>query len=222
MTLHGCSRKPGILHEIKPRQNPYTQMMGKNKNCARIRTRMADVAIEPLDNRSWKKLLDHEIFRGKEGNIQFRYPRLYFFKLIIHNNTSRPVNLDRVLLKAGDEEFHSLSTSDVKKKCASPAYSVFNFKAMLSQYRVLTDKVCMDKIDLSREIIFTRYQFIPPGDSILRLVAFPWIPVQYREFVVSVELRNAADKKIVDFTMDRLEYRTRGSHFRSPSGEKQP
>ena len=182
---------------------------------------MADVVIEPLNKESWDKLLEYERFTGKNMNVQYRLPRLYFFKLVIHNNTADPVNLERLFIKTRDEELDSLSLKEVKERCSSPAYAVFNFKTLLSQYRLLTDEVCMDRINFNRDVIFTRYGFIPPGDTVLRIAAFPWIPVQHREFILSLELRNNADKKIIDFKMDRLEYRTRGSYYRLHPGEKQ-
>ncbi len=214
----GCSQKPGILHTINPEPAPHVEIV--KDQCARIRTRMADVIVEPTGNTHWKMLLKNKRFTRKDPHPEYRYPKLFFFKLIITNNTKKPVTLDNVTITTVHNTLDSLKIKEVKKKCKSPAYSVYNFDALLSPYRLLTDVVCLEKIDIARDLIHTKFEFIPPEDSIMQMVAFPWIPVENRTFTLSVTMKSGNEKKVVDFKMRRIEYRTRGSHFREKPGEK--
>ncbi len=214
----GCSQKPGILHLINPEPAPHVEIV--KDQCARIRTRMADVTVEPTGNSQWKMLLKHKRFTRKDAHPEYRYPKLFFFKLVITNNTEKPVTLDTVTIASAHNTLNSLTIKEVKKQCTSPAYSIYNFNALLSPYRLLTDAVCLDTIDLTRDIISTKFEFLPPGDTTMQMVAFPWIPVENRTFTLSVTMKSGNEKKVVDFKMRRIEYRTRGSYFRKKPGEK--
>jgi len=214
----GCSQKPGILHTINPEPAPHVEII--KDQCARIRTRMADVTVEPTGNSHWEILLKHKRFTRKNAHPEYRYPKLFFFKLVITNNTEKPITLDNVTITTAHHTLNTMKINEVKKQCMSPAYSIYNFNALLSPYRLLTDAVCLKKIDLTRDIISTKFEFIPPGDTIMQMVAFPWIPVENRTFTLSVTMKSGDEKKVVDFKMRRIEYRTRGSHFRKKPGEK--
>jgi len=214
----GCSQKPGILHSINPEPAPHVEIV--KDQCARIRTRMADVTVEPAGISHWKIFLKHKRFTRKEAHPEYRYPKLFFFKLVITNNTKKPVTLNNVTITTAHNTLGSLKIKEVKEKCKSPAYSVYNFDALLSPYRLLTDVVCLGKINISRDLIPTKFEFIPPGDTIMQMIAFPWIPVENRTFTLSVTMKSGDEKKVVDFKMRRIEYRTRGSHFRKKPGEK--
>lgn len=214
----GCSQKPGIIQSINPEPASHVEIV--KDQCASIRTRMADVTVEPTGISHWKIFLKHKKFTRKEAHPEYRYPKLFFFKLVITNNTKKPVTLDNVTITTAHNMLDSLKIKEVKEKCKSPAYSVYNFDALLSPYRLLTDVVCLEKINIARDLIHTKFEFIPPGDTILQMVAFPWIPVENRTFTLSVTMKSGDEKKVVDFKMRRIEYRTRGSHFREKPGEK--
>jgi hypothetical protein len=214
----GCSQRPGIVHKINPEPAGHVEIV--KDHCARIRTRMADVTVEPVNNSTWKILLKQNRFITKDASSEYRYPGLHFFKLIITNNTGKPVTLKGIQVNTAGKTFNSLQTSEVMKQCDSKAYSIFNFQSLLSPYRLLTDKICLKNIDTSHDILYTKIDFIPPGDTIMQIVAFQWIPVQYRNFTLSIDIRRDDEKKVVDFKMKRIEYRTRGSHFREKPGEK--
>ncbi|MFW5771283.1 MAG: hypothetical protein ACOCX9_07595 [Spirochaetota bacterium] len=214
----GCSQKPGILHSIKPEPAPHVEIV--KDRCARIRTRMADVTVEPAGISVWKIFLKHKRFTRKDAHPEYRYPKLFFFKMVITNHTKKPVTIDNVTITTAHDTLNPLEIKEVKKKCKSPAFSIYNFDALLSPYRLLTDVVCLEKINIARDLIPTKFEFIPPGDTIMQMVAFSWIPVENRTFTLSVTLKRGNEKKVVDFKMRRIEYRTRGSHFREKPGDK--
>lgn len=81
------------------------------------------------------------------------------------------------------------------------------------------DSFCNKKTVYDDAVIDYDFDFIIPGDKILQIVAFDWVPVQFRTLRLSVKVEpagNPEQEKRIDFDFQRNEYRAKGDHFREP------
>lgn len=209
-----CTKKFGMVRGIRPAERSDVEVIKKHE-CALIRHRDFDIAAQEIGLGGWVKLLEHEIFLRKKGNTEARIPRLNFFHIVISNQGRNPVKIEQMSVRFGDNEIAALSTEAVLDKCKSPAYAAINMKSLLGLKRYLGDKWCVEEIDYTASVIDYNFDVIAPGDSVIKIVAFDWIPVQFRDLKLLVKVRNAGEEKqkIVDFDFKRLEFRTKGRHF---------
>lgn len=209
-----CGRKFGMVRAIRPAER-LDMEVNKKYGCALIRNRDFDVAVQEIGLPEWEHLLKHEIFLKKKGNSEARIPRLHFFHVTLTNAGLVPMKIDEILVRYGDIEKRAMSTVEVLDRCKSPAYAAINIKSLLGMKRYLGDKWCIKEIDYSTQVIDYLPDVIIPGDCIILVSAFDWIPVQYRDLKVVLKVKHAGQdrQKTVDFDFKRLEFRTRGGHF---------
>ena len=64
----------------------------------------------------------------------------------------------------------------------------------------------MRSIDYGNDVIDYRLQFINPGERIIQIVAFDWIPVEYRDLRMLIEFKSHSvhEKKVIDFNLRDL------------------
>jgi hypothetical protein len=215
----GCRRTLGIQRGLEPEQRLVLEV--KKGRCALIRTRLCDVAAEPVDHLKWRKLLGQSVFTGdRRVQAEARIPKFLFFHLVVSNVGPVPLVIDSVTLHYGTVEKSPVSVDEALKRSKSPAYRAFRFKNILTDKRLMGDEYCLKKIDYERNVIDYRLGFINPGDRIIRIAVFDWVPVQYRDLRLAVHvlpLGEGAEKKVIDFKFKRFEYRTRGRYYRRPS-----
>jgi hypothetical protein len=221
LVLAGCARTFGIERGIKPEQQLDVEI--KKEQCAIIRTPQCDIAVEPIDTRAWATLLKHNIFEKERKNpSSIRIPKLAFFHIIISNAGKSPLTVESVTLSYGPDRVQPLSVQKVIERCKSPAYGAFHFKRILTPLRLIGDMNCVRKINYERDVVSYRLRVINPGDRIIMIKAFEWIPVQYRELKIAVAIATVNNiQKTIDFNFKRVEYRTRGKFFRNPAKEKE-
>lgn len=209
-----CGRKFGMVRAIHPAERLDVEL-NKKYGCALIRHRDFDVAVQEIGLLEWEHLLKHEIFLKKKGNAEARIPRLNFFHVLITNAGQVPMKMEEILIRYGDREARAMSTADVLDRCKSPAYTAINMKSLLGMKRYLGEKWCINEIDYTSQAIDYLPEFILPGDCIILVSAFDWIPVQYRDLKLVLKVKHAGQdrQKTVDFDFKRLEFRTRGVHF---------
>jgi hypothetical protein len=215
----GCARTLGIQRGLEPEQSLVLEV--KKGGCALIRTRLCDVAAEPIDHLKWRRLLDQSVFSGdRRGQAEARIPKFLFFHLVVSNVGTEPLVIDSLVLHYGTVEKNPISVDETLKRTKSPAYRAFRFKNILTDKRLMGDEYCLKKINYERDVIDYRLRFVSPGDRIIRIAAFDWVPVQYRDLRLAVHistLGEGAEKKVIDFNFKRFEYRTRGKYYRRPA-----
>jgi hypothetical protein len=223
----GCARTLGIQRGLEPEQRLVLEV--KKGGCALIRTRLCDVAAEPIDYLKWRKLLDQSVFTGgRRVQADARIPKFLFFHLVVSNVGPVPLVIDSVTLHYGTVEKSPISLDEALKRSKSPAYRAFHFKNILTDKRLMGDEYCLKKINYERDVIDYRLGFVNPGDRVIRIAAFEWVPVQYRDLRLAVHispLGEGDEKKVIDFNFKRFEYRTRGRYYRRPaekSEEREP
>jgi hypothetical protein len=223
----GCARKLGMVRGLEPERRLVIEE--KEGGCAVLRTRICDVAIEQVDTFKWRRLLSQRMLTGGKGSpTETRIPKFTFFHLVVSNVGNLPLVIDSITLHYGAVEKNPIPVEDAVKRSRSPAYRAFDFKKILTARRLVSGRHCLKKIDYERDVVDYRLDFINPGDRLIRIVAFDWVPVQFRELRVTLRvspLGRSAEKKVIDFKLKRFEYRTRGAYYRKPgkkSGEKKP
>ncbi|HDP80598.1 MAG TPA: hypothetical protein ENN21_07135 [Spirochaetes bacterium] len=214
----GCSKKYGILHEIRAAESSEVEI--KDGACGLIRTRFLEVSVEPIPVYRWKQLLAYPRFnRPDGGRHEQRIPKLFFFQMVLHNVSDAPVPLGEVapVLVYDGAELAPLSPERIKKDHGSPAYDILDFDGISGTHRLIAEKNCVREIDYRHDLIEYRLNFINPGDRLLKIVAFPWMPVEKRNFTVRVGFPGGDTRKTVGFGFHRSEYRARGGHFTRPA-----
>lgn len=215
-----CSPRFGIERGITPVERPDTEV--RRDRCAIIRSVKYEAAAEFLHDADWEKLLKYDVFqKKKEGVSNPRIPRLHFFQVVITNLSEAPLQVESITLKYGDTEQAALTPAEVMKKCASPAYSLFSFEGILSFKKLIAERACSSQINYGKDLIDYRLDFISPGDRVLKIAAFAWIPVEQRDLRIVLALKFPGEKKIVDFDFHRSEYRTRGGQFVKPARKEE-
>jgi hypothetical protein len=220
LSFLSCSRKPGLLRETVFIDHPAIEI--RDERCALFRTRLLDVSLQPIEAEDWEKLLAYEPFAGEKNQAQ-RVPRLLFIQMTAYNSGNRPWPLKDLSLAIvhGGTEKSPLTAQKVSEACASPAYSSFNFANLFAPRRLLTEKYCMKEIDYESDLIEYRLEFINPGERVLVIYAFEWLPVEVREFSLRATLKEGEVKKSIDFGVRRLEYRAKGTRFTKPEKPRQ-
>jgi hypothetical protein len=218
-----CTTKLGIERGMKPVARPDVDV--KKRGCSIIRTREFDAAVEPIDPGKWEKLLEKNIFsRETKAMIDTRVPRFEFFHVVITNAGNSALRVDSITVSYDKGEIKPLTIEEVLKKCKSQAYSIFNFKSILSPKRITGKGCCCIKdINFDKDIIHYNLDFIAPGERVMQIVAFNWIPVQFRKIKVGIKVTHLDDKaleKDVVFDFDRYEYRTKDESFTNPDRKK--
>ena len=221
----GCARRHGMVRGLEPEQSLVIE--AREGRCAVLRSRICDVAIEQIDPPKWRKLLGYRMLAGRGSPAETRIPKFAFFHIVVSNMGSLPLGIDSITLHYGSVEKKPIAVEDAVKRSRSPAYRAFDFKKVLAARRLMGDRYCLKKINYERDVIDYRLDFIIPGDRLIRIVAFEWVPVQFRRLRVAVRVSQlgSAEKKVIDFNFRRFEYRTRGAYYRKPgkkSGEKKP
>ncbi len=221
----GCARRHGMVRGLEPEQRLVIE--AKEGGCAVLRTRICDVAIEQIDTFKWRRLLNQRMLTGGKGSpVETRIPKFTFFHLVVSNVGSLPLGIDSITLHYGSVEKNPIPVEDAVKRSGSPAYRAFDFKKILTPKRLMGGRYCLKKIDYERDVVDYKLDFINPGDRLIRIVAFDWVPVQFRELRVTLRVSplGGAEKKVIDFNLKRFEYRTRGAYYRRPGkkGEKKP
>ncbi|MDY6934183.1 MAG: hypothetical protein SVZ03_08165 [Spirochaetota bacterium] len=210
-----CKTKPGILREIRPVDRLDTQI--EEEKCVVVMGEFYKIAVEYIDMSYWTNLMKNDIFSSKgEGISNMRKPKLMFFHIVFSNTGIGILEVEGIKLRYGEIEMKDLSIEDVQKRCKSPVFKVLDLDKLFSNRRYLNQSNSLKEIDYIKDVIDYKFEFILPQDRILKVVAFDWIPVEYRQFKLIIRLKSFNIEKEIDFDFKRHEYRRKGNHFREP------
>ncbi len=210
--LLSCSGKHVIVRSFDAEESVDVEI--KKEGCALLRSILCDIHIEHIDERKWVKLLKNNSYidQKNKGTI-YRIPPLVFFHSVIRNTGREPLRVESVKLSYGNIVKTSMKLKEVKKYVKSPVYNIFNFKSILSRKRLLSENYCIDEIDYNRDTIDYRFNFIPPSDTLIRIVVFEWIPVEIRKFKIIFSVTRSGIKRNISFNFIRNEFRGYGKDF---------
>ena len=199
-----CSPKSDILRTYKS-ASPF---ITSNRDGSFHIFSECNVYIKPVTQKDWKKLLSFKPYTNKVKQFHYRIPALHFFMVIIENRERMPVKLKDIIVSYGAEKKSKITNSDINKKYNLPNYRMVNYKEMF-KFRKLRKNFeisTFDKIELP-DLVPLHLPFVPAYDKVFRVIAFEWIPVQYRAIKISFILNYSKKEKVIDFNLTRYEYR---------------
>lgn len=186
-----------------------------------IRSVLCDITAEPVDRAMWQKILKSSAYAARySSSVPQRIPPLLFFHIIIKSTTTLPFKFERAVLRYGKTAMPQLTAGDIKSRLASPAYFSINVPALLTSRRLLAEHDTALKIDYDKETIAVYYDFIPPQDTMIFLIAFDRIQTKVRSYKLMLEMTSSQGKKIIEFHFNRHDYRTSGKIFIKKQFEK--
>ncbi len=211
--LSGCSFRQEIERSIKPKEK-YGVEAGKDGYAA-CRDGTMELSVEPVSDNHWQKLLGFECFKNRKStSSSWRTPKLLFHHLTIKNTGTGPVRIAGIKIGYGQAEKSAISSGEIKKICKSPAYSMIDFTSLVKSRRILGRDISLNDIDFDRDTIEYRLDFIGGGDLISRMIAFEWIPVEFRTYKITLQLETLGDIKIINLEFNRMEYHESGPFSR--------
>lgn len=217
----GCSRKYGMERKTSPDERIDIET-DRRGDCALVRHRDFDIAVSALSEADWVKLMGLSQYQKKRGTDEVRIPRLIFFHFVLSNVGKVPLSIKSVSLRYGESEIKELRSEEVLRRCSSPVYASIDLRKIIENKRYLGDKWCFSEIEYEKDVIGYAFPSIPPGETLIRIAVFDWIPVQHRKFslVVSVKNEISLEEKTIDFPFVRKEYRTRGKFFKNKADKE--
>ncbi len=217
----GCSKKYGMARSTQPVER-FDIEIGKGRACALVRQRDFDIAASKLSEADWAKLLSMNQYQKKHGSDEIRLPGLNFFHIVLSNVGKSSLSISSVALRYGQKEAHELQKEEILRRCASPVYASIDLKKVVENKRYIGDKWCFLEMEYEKDVIGYSLPSIAPGETLIRIAVFDWIPVQHRMFSLVVTVKNEAtgEEKTIDFPFERKEYRTKGKFF-TRKGDKE-
>jgi hypothetical protein len=186
-----------------------------------VRSLFADVRAEHIDEAKFHQLLKNKVFIKEDMNAgRYRVPKFIFFQIIAANMGSEPVKVESIELSTGGQTYRALTADEIKKRTPSPAYSLLNIDAIFSPRIIYSEEYGAAAVKYDEDTAGYEFDFISPGDTVLRIAAFDPVPVQHRDHVLKVTVTSSGLVKPVEFHLTREEYRTRGDDFRKKQERK--
>lgn len=215
--LFNCTFKQNLERETKPAEKYNVRT--EDDRLAIYKDTLLEINLELIDTGMWEKLLEYECFKNKKSeSSNWRAPALLFAHAAIRNTGAAPLKITNIRALYGQSEKFPVQAANLLKKCKSPAYSMIDFKSLLKTRRLLGEKTSVEDVDFDNDSVGFSPEFIASGDTISKIMAFDWIPVEYRTFKISIQFESAGDIRTIDFEFKRLEYREAGP-FSKPEKE---
>ena len=182
-----------------------------------VNSEFVTLYLEPMNKERWDAILKQSIYiKHSRVSKFYRIPKITFFHLIIKNKHSESIKLTRTMLLYGNTVNETLQAKRIRKIYKSPMYEKLNLEMLLSNRRLLSNHFNIAAINHDKNTLLSKLDFVPPGDSILKILAFDWIPVEYKNFKLIFEFNVSGNKKIIDLELTKFEYRKYGTSFTRP------
>ena len=183
-----------------------------------VRSMYCDLYADELNPSEWERLFDCESFKKKIDRSDIRSPRipeLLFIRIMLRNTSKFPIRIGDVTIVYGKNTAPALDRKALDEYIRSPMYTPVNWDYLLAP-RTLLQVPETEIINYDKDSVRTTLDFIPSGDTVMRIIPFQRVPVQERDFTLKLTVTDGRDKKIIDFEFHRFEYRTSGKDFLKP------
>ena len=204
LCILNCSPKSDILRSYKS-SSPFITVNADNSfhifsEC--------NIYIKPITQNDWKKLLAYEPFKNKIKQYHYRLPSIHFFMIIIENRERMPVKIKDITVSYGSDKKSMVTLKDINERFNVLNYKRINYKELFTYRKIKKnfEITTFNKIKL-QDLIPMHLSFIHPYDKVFRVIAFDWIPVQFRSIKISFILKYLKNEKVIDFNLTRYEYR---------------
>lgn len=182
---------------------------------ALVRSIFCDVSLEPVNEKKLKKLLSFKFYSNGNPLLKsYSIPPFEFMHFVVKNTGKHPLTIEEAYVEAGNRVMQSLTCDDIAKKYPYKRYEIFNFKNLFAMRRLIAEKQNILGIDYSRQTIDVRFNFIAPGDRVVFMRTFDWVPLSFDTFTVVLVVKSAGFARKISFNLKRECYRKGGSLFR--------
>ena len=210
-----CTARHGIERSNRPMERVDVEV--RENNQAMVRHLYCDIHAEDMGIEGLQKITASPLFENRDfsGSV-YRFPKLNFFQIIIRNTGREVITAHRARLSFGTTVHEALDIEKFGTMTKSPAYRIIDYPRLFSPRRLMGEKYSSRDIQYERDTLEYGFSFIPPSDTVLFFAVFDWIPVEVREFRLSVEFTVDGKSHRAEFNFTREEFRSSGEHFGRP------
>ncbi|OHD66047.1 MAG: hypothetical protein A2176_09820 [Spirochaetes bacterium RBG_13_51_14] len=207
-----CLTRRELVRVTRPAERSDIDII--KSGSALIRSLYCDITAEAVDDALWRKLRTARAYSLVPGSAaRQRIPPLTAFHVMVKNTAPTPIRIEKAQVRYGAVARDALAADEIAGRLKSPSYSVYNFCALLSPRRLLEEKDAAGNIDYDRDTISSKLDFVPPNDTVLKLIVFDRIPVEAGTFKLLIRITASGREKIIDFDFTGRDYRTNGEDY---------
>ena len=167
-----------------------------------------------MDPRLWKNIAKADVYtRKSEFRKHYRLPPISFFHVVIRNTSAKSIEVDSTQLVFGNRLLEPLEDYRITEIYKSPVYDFFDFHSILAYRHLLSPLKNATEINYDKDTTPFIGQQIPPWTTVVKLIAFEWLPVEYSVFTVRFVVSCGDEKKSIDFILNKSEYRSKDHYF---------
>lgn len=208
---------PGVEHRAVPPESVRMEILKGERGL--LRSLYCDLYADEVTTAEWNRIFEAESFRKEIEHTDVHEPRippLNVFRIMVRNTWKLPLRIVDISVAYGDKQVPCLDSVSIAPYIKSPLYSPVNWETLFAPRRLAIPPET-EIINYDTDTVRSLLDFIPADDVVMRIVAFPWIPVEARDFILKVTVTDGSDKKIIDFEFHRFEYRTSGKYYLKPA-----
>jgi len=180
-------------------------VMTSSLGVSSFRNFFCDIYLKNISVKEMKAILQTKLFL-KSSELPLRIPPFNFFYIAIKNNWDRPMAIDKITVSFQKKEINSLDCNHIKN-IDKEDFKYIDCKDFFSYRRILRDTFDLSKIDLKKDTLLYKINFIPSKDSVIKIFAIPWIPAEIKKFKMHLYLNFSFEKKRIDLDMVKINYR---------------
>jgi hypothetical protein len=211
----GCSQPYGMYRSERGTERP--DILVSTDGYSLIRGINSEISAERITDEKWQAILRYKRFITSSGDgYRYRIPKFTAFQIIVKNTGRTALTIESCSLQYGETMVEALTLAGITETTSSPVYSSFDFPALMDTWRLLGKPRSAASLDYDADIHRFLVPAIPPDDTIVHIVFFPWIPVEVRSYKLVVTEKTRGRSRPVVFGFIREEYRIRGDYMKKP------
>ena len=195
---------PGALERIyHPADHPGLEITAGGP--ALVRSVYCDIAVEHLAKGRVEDLLE----RTAEGRrcLSARLGPLRFFHVIVRSTVDMPIRVERAEILHDGGVMASLDAGELRRRLGGPGPSRCDPGAVFHRRRLLEERASLSEIDIGRDTVESRLDFIPPRDTVEEIFIFDRIPSAASRFTIRFTIDATGRKRNVDVRFEVIERR---------------
>lgn len=201
-----CMSRQGITRDTRPVESAGVETT--RNGYALLRSIYCDILAAPVDEEAWARLLSGGTFaRGPAPRMRQRVPPVTAILLVLKSTVNAPLTLKNAQLLHGNSGLSALTADRLSELLKSPAYSGIDVRKMLLPRRIIREGDAAVPVDLERDTIELKLDFVPPRDTVMILLVFEKMPAEARTFRLRLTISALGSEKNQDIDFTRLEFR---------------
>lgn len=171
-------------------------------NTGVLRSYYCTVFLEGADRAMYDYLGKFPVFRGQGKG----YPSGPGFSIIITNVWDKPFQVSRIEIITDDRVIQPEFYKFVKDPGYVKTRYALDLEELWKTRRLLREPAPVRELDLVKDTIEYRLDFIAPGDSVFFFRTFGWIPSGSRNVKFRIAIKYNEVEKVIDFDLADFEY----------------